>query len=120
MVLAPPLGERDRGRPEAVETEITKAKYEKDEGKVVLNDQETTKDGEGCSGTRKEEATNQDARRIGQCVPKSKMVPRLHTTSDRVREEIQYMKERALIGKFVGIWPTENMLVGWIKSTWKP
>ena len=30
------------------------------------------------------------------------------------------MKERALIGKFAGIWPTENMLVGWINKTWKP
>ena len=30
------------------------------------------------------------------------------------------MKERALIGKFVGIWPTEKILVGWINFTWKP
>ena len=30
------------------------------------------------------------------------------------------MKERALIGKFAGIWSTEKMLVGWINSTWKP
>ena len=30
------------------------------------------------------------------------------------------MKERALIGKFVGIWPTEKTPMWWINSTWKP
>ena len=30
------------------------------------------------------------------------------------------MKENALIGKFVGICPTENTLVWWINTTWKP
>ena len=60
-----------------MEAEITIAESEKDKGKAVLNDQATAKDREGCSGTRKEEATNQDARRIGQCVPKSKTVPRI-------------------------------------------
>ena len=63
MVPAPPRGERDRGRPEAVEAKITIAESEKDKGKAILNDQATAKDGDGCSGTRKEEATNQDARR---------------------------------------------------------
>ena len=30
------------------------------------------------------------------------------------------MKERVLIGKFVGICPTEKTLLWWINSTWKP
>ena len=60
-----------------MEAEITIAESEKDKGKAILNDQETAKDGEGYSGTRKEEATNQDVRRIGQCVLESKMIPRL-------------------------------------------
>ena len=30
------------------------------------------------------------------------------------------MKERALIGKFVGIWPSEKTLTWWINTTWKP
>ena len=30
------------------------------------------------------------------------------------------MKESALIGKFVGICPTEKTLVWWINTTWKP
>ena len=29
-------------------------------------------------------------------------------------------KEKALIGKFVGIWPREKDLVRWIQSTWSP
>ena len=58
MVPAPPRGERERGRPEVVEAEITKEESEKDKGKAVLSDQATAKDGEGCSGTRKEEETN--------------------------------------------------------------
>ena len=48
------------------------------------------------------------------------MVPKLQIKSERVREDIQYMKERALIGKFVGIWTTEKALVWWINNTWKP
>ena len=61
---------------------------ENDKGKGVINAQIFPKDGEGCSGTRKEETNNQGTRRTGQCVPKSKMVPRLHIKSERVREDI--------------------------------
>ena len=64
MVPAPNRGERDRGRPEAMEAESTIAESEKDKGKAVLNDQATAKDEEGCNGTRKVEATNHDVIRI--------------------------------------------------------
>eukprot|EP00253_Pinus_taeda_P016416 PITA_16416 len=30
------------------------------------------------------------------------------------------MKDHALIGKFLGFWPTEKSLQGWIASKWKP
>ena len=30
------------------------------------------------------------------------------------------MKDRALIGKFIGFWPTEHALQGWITTKWKP
>lgn len=30
------------------------------------------------------------------------------------------MKDHALIGKFLGFWPTEKALQGWIASKWKP
>ena len=75
MVHAPPRGERDRGRPEAVEVETTTLGSEKDKGKAVFNAQTIAKDGEGCSGTRKEEATNQGTRRTRQCIQKSKTIP---------------------------------------------
>ena len=77
MVAAPPRGGRDRGRPEALEAETTTLGSEKDKGKAVFNAQTTAKDGEECSGTRKEEATNQGTRRIGQCIPKSKTMTKL-------------------------------------------
>jgi len=30
------------------------------------------------------------------------------------------MKDHALIGKFIGYWPTEKALQGWISAKWKP
>ena len=106
MVLAPTQGERDRGRTETVEAESTFLGKENDKGKGVINAHISPKDGEGCSGTRKEEKNNQGTRRTGQCVLKSKTILRLKIKSEKVREDIQYTKERELIGKFVGIWPT--------------
>jgi len=37
-----------------------------------------------------------------------------------INERIQYMKDHALIGKFIGIWPIEKALTRWINVTWKP
>ena len=33
---------------------------------------------------------------------------------------IELWKEKALIGKFLGIWPKEKDLVKWISSIWNP
>lgn len=30
------------------------------------------------------------------------------------------MRDHALIGKFLGLWPTKKALQGWIASKWKP
>ena len=30
------------------------------------------------------------------------------------------MRDHSLIGKFIGFWPTEKALQGWIASKWKP
>ena len=49
-----------------------------------------------------------------------KTVPKLEINLERVREDIQYMNENALIGKFVGIWPIEKTPIWWINTTWKP
>ena len=40
--------------------------------------------------------------------------------SETVRGKIELWKEKALIGKFVGIWPKEKDLVKWINSLWNP
>ena len=63
MVPAPPRGERDFGSPEDVEVETATVGSDKDKGKAVFNAQTNSKDGEGCSGTRKEEVINQGTRR---------------------------------------------------------
>lgn len=45
---------------------------------------------------------------------------KLQIRSEHMGAEIQYMKYHALIGKFIGIWPAEKILVGWINTMWKP
>ena len=40
--------------------------------------------------------------------------------SKGLRDRIKYMKDHAVIGKFVGIWPSEKALIWWINNTWKP
>ena len=103
MVPAPPWGERDRGRNETVEEGTIILGKENEKGKGIINASTMPRDGEGSSGISKEETNNQGIRRIGQCVSKSKMMPKLQIKYERVREDIQYMKEQVLIGKFVGI-----------------
>ena len=75
MVPAPPREEMDRGSVEDVEVETTIMGSNKDKGKTIFNSHTNAKDGEGCSGTIKEEFINQGTRRIGQCVPKSNTIP---------------------------------------------
>ena len=72
MVPAPPRGERDRGRNETIEEGTVILGKENENGKGVINASIMPRDGEGCSGIRKEETNNQGIRRIGQCVLKSK------------------------------------------------
>ena len=37
-----------------------------------------------------------------------------------IKEKIQFMADHALIGKFIGLQPSEKDLIWWINSTWKP
>jgi len=46
--------------------------------------------------------------------------PKIELPSHRFNAQIQYVKDHALIGKFIGFWPTEKALQGWITSKWKP
>ena len=53
---------------------------------------------EGIPGFKK------DPRKPGQCVTKSSSKPSIQIYLAGLRDHIQYMKDHALIGKFVGIW----------------
>jgi hypothetical protein len=46
--------------------------------------------------------------------------PRYLISSTRVGEHTQFMREHALIGKFLGLWPSERDLLRWIKDWWNP
>ena len=67
MVPSPPRGERDNGRNSPLEegsqipTLISDMEIEKGKGIVIPYD--PIRDGEGSSGIKKEEATNQETRR---------------------------------------------------------
>jgi len=45
-----------------------------------------------------------------------KVVPSGH----RINAQIQYVRDNDLIGKFIGLWPTEKVLCGWITVKWNP
>ena len=40
--------------------------------------------------------------------------------SANIRETIKFMTDHALIGKFIGLQPSNKALIWWINSTWKP
>lgn len=54
------------------------------------------------------------------CIPKAAESIKIELPSHIINEEIQFMQDHALIGKFLGFWPTERALNGWIASKWKP
>jgi hypothetical protein len=56
----------------------------------------------------------------GKCIPQSDKPPRYTISSTRVGEHTQFMREHALIGKFLGLWPSERDLMRWIKDWWNP
>ena len=92
---------------------------EKGKEKLQAPDLHLRKGGKGMSGTIKEGIEKGDYKKPGHCVAKSKIVSKLQISSERVMEDIQYMKEHALINKIFGIWPAEKTLVWWINTTWK-
>ena len=57
---------------------------------------------------------------LGKCIPQMEKTPRYLISSTRVGENTQFMREHALISKFLGLWPTERDLNKWIKHWWNP
>lgn len=56
----------------------------------------------------------------GKYIPQVSMAPRYVVSSIRVSEQTKYMKDHALIDKFLGLWPSEWDLIKWINTWWKP
>ena len=54
------------------------------------------------------------------CKPIVAERPKIELPSHRINGQIQYMRDHALIGKFIGYWLTEKALQGWISAKWKP
>jgi hypothetical protein len=54
----------------------------------------------------------------GKCIPQTPTTPKYVIKSARVGEHTQFMRDHALIGKFLGLWPSERDLARWIKTWW--
>jgi hypothetical protein len=44
----------------------------------------------------------------GKCIPQAPTTPKYVIKSTRVGEHTQFMKDHALIGKFLGLWPSKK------------
>ena len=75
---------------------------------------------EGKRGDDKGKGAVGGRRAPGTCLPKSKEILTLNMKSEGLEAHIQYMRDHALIAKFVGIWPMEKNLIWWINHHWKP
>jgi hypothetical protein len=56
----------------------------------------------------------------GKCIPQAPQAPKYIINSPRIEEQKQYMRDHALVGKFLGLWPSERDLIKWIQYWWKP
>jgi hypothetical protein len=56
----------------------------------------------------------------GKCIPQAPIVPQYVIKSNIIGEHTQFMRDHALIGKFLGLWPSERDLAHWIKAWWNP
>jgi hypothetical protein len=56
----------------------------------------------------------------GKCILQASTAPKYNIISPRIEEQKQYMRDFALIGKLLGLWPSEKDLIKWIQHWWKP
>jgi hypothetical protein len=54
------------------------------------------------------------------CIPRALVVPMYVIKTSRIGENTQFKRDHALIGKFLGVWTSENDLARWIKVWWNP
>jgi hypothetical protein len=55
----------------------------------------------------------------GKCIPQAPQAWKYVINSPRIEEQKQYMRDYALVGKFLGLWPSKRVLVKWIQYWWK-
>jgi hypothetical protein len=49
------------------------------------------------------------------CILQASIAPKYIIISLRIEDQKQYMRDFALIGKFLGLWPSKKDLVKWIQ-----
>jgi hypothetical protein len=54
------------------------------------------------------------------CIPQASVAPIYVIKTTRIGEHTQFMRDHALVGKFLGLWPSEKDLTRWIKAWWNP
>ena len=59
-------------------------------------------------------------RNPGQCMLKASLIPSMVVIYLNLRDRIEFMSDHYIIGKFIGIHPSEKSLSWWINSSWKP
>jgi hypothetical protein len=56
----------------------------------------------------------------GKCIPQAPQAPKYIISSPHIKEKKKYMRDYALVGKFLGLWPSERDLIKRIQYWWKP
>lgn len=61
---------------------------------------------------------NPNLRMPRNCISKTKEIPRYEIRPSSLGNRIQYMKDHAIISKFIGTWSNEKDLIKWIGQWW--
>jgi hypothetical protein len=51
----------------------------------------------------------------GKCILQAPIAPKYIISSPRIEDQKQYMRDFALIGNFLGLWPSEKDVIKWIQ-----
>jgi len=75
-----------------------------------------------ASGTQDKGKNSEEAPKVTSttCKPVATERPRIELPGHKVDARIEFMRDHAIIWKFIGLWPTKRALYGWIAAKWKP
>lgn len=93
---------------------------ERDIGRDPGQRRESGQDNAQTNPTNLGKESKVGAKKLGHCLPKARVMLEINIKWEGLDAHIQYMKDHALITKFVGIWLSEQSLVEWIDKYWKP